>query len=74
MTINSKTTYKELKALVGNTKKLVNLPTAKVLRESKEEIVFNGDAAGAHFTIYQNGLFIYSRGGHATVYASARHG
>lgn len=53
MTINSKTSYKELKALVGNTKKLDKFPTEKALRESEEEIVFDGDAAGAHFTIYQ---------------------
>ena len=74
MTINSKTSYKELKALVGNTKKLDKFPTEKALRESEEEIVFDGDAAGAHFTIYQNGLFIYSRGRHATVYAVDRCG
>ena len=34
MTITCKTSYKELKALVGNTRKLDKLPTAKALRES----------------------------------------
>ena len=72
MTINNKTTFKELKKLVGSTKELAKLPTAKELRNSDEEIVFDGDVAGAHFIIYKNGLFIYSRSGHATVYAVDR--
>ena len=42
MTINNKTTFKELKKLVGSTKEL---------RSSNEEIVFEGDFAGAHFII-----------------------
>ena len=67
MTINNKTTFKELKKLVGSTKELAKLPTAKELRNSNEEIVFDGDVAGAHFIIYKSGLFIYSRSGHATV-------
>lgn len=52
MTINNKTTFKELKKLVGSTKELAKLPTAKELRNSNEEIVFDGDVAGAHFIIY----------------------
>lgn len=72
MTINNKTTFKELKKLVGSTKELAKLPTAKELRNSNEEIVFDGDVAGAHFIIYKSGLFIYSRSGHATVYAVDR--
>jgi len=72
MIINKTTTYKELKAMVGSTKGLVKLPTAKELRNSNEEIVFEGDAADAHFIIYKNGLFIYSRNGYATVYAVDR--
>ena len=48
MTINNKTTFKELKKLVGSTKGLAKLPTAKELRNSNEEIVFDGDVAGAH--------------------------
>ena len=42
MTINNKTTFKELKKLVGSTKELAKLPTAKELRNSDEEIVFAG--------------------------------
>lgn len=72
MTICKETTFKELKKLVGSTKELTKLPTAKELRGSDEEIVFEGDVAGAHFIIYKNGLFIYSRNGHATVYAVDR--
>lgn len=72
MTINNKTTFMELKKLVGSTKELAKLPTAKELHSSDEEIVFEGDVAGAHFIIYKNGLFIYSRNGHATVYAVDR--
>lgn len=72
MTICKETTFKELKKLVGSTKELAKLPTAKELRSSDEKIVFEGDVAGAHFIIYKNGLFIYSRNGHATVYAVDR--
>ena len=72
MTICKETTFKELKKLVGSTKELTKLPTAKKLRNSDAEIVFKGDVAGAHFIIYKNGLFIYSRGEHATVYAVDR--
>lgn len=72
MTIGKETTFKELKRIVGNTVEIKKLPTAKALRESKEEIVFDGDVADAHFTIYRNGLFIYSRDGHGTVYAVDR--
>lgn len=64
MTIGKETTFKELKKIVGSTTGMKKLPTAKALRESKEEIVFDGDVADAHFTIYRNGLFIYSRDGH----------
>ena len=39
MTINNKTTFKELKKLVGSTKELAKLPTAKELRNSNEEIL-----------------------------------
>ena len=72
MTICRETTYKELKKLVGSTKELTKFPTAKKLRNSDAEIVFKGDVAGAHFIIYKNGLFIYSRGEHSTVYAVDR--
>ena len=72
MTIGKETTFKELKKIVGSTKGMKKLPTEKALRESKEEIVFDGDVADAHFTIYRNGLFIYSRDGHGTVYAVDR--
>lgn len=72
MTICKETTFKELKKLVGSTKGLAKLPTAKELRNSDEEIVFDGDVAGAHFIIYKSGLFIYSRSVYATVYAVDR--
>ena len=56
MTICKETTFKELKKLVGSTKGLAKLPTAKELRNSDEEIVFDGDVAGAHFIIYKLSL------------------
>ena len=42
MTICKETTFKELKKLVGSTKELTKLPTAKKLRNSDAEIVFKG--------------------------------
>lgn len=72
MTICKETTFKELKKMVGSTADVKKLPSAKKLRSSKAEIVFDGDVTGAHFTIYRNGLYIYSRDGHATVYAVDR--
>lgn len=47
MTIGKETTFKELKKIVGSTKGMKKLPTAKALRESKEEIVFDGDCYAA---------------------------
>ena len=72
MMICKETTFKELKKVVSSTKELAKLPTAKALHNSDAEIVFEGDVVGAHFIIYKNGLFIYSRGEHSTVYAVDR--